>query len=388
MSHILVTGAGLSGAVIARSLAEKNYKVTVIDERAETGGNCRDYRDEQTGINIHQYGPHIFHTDIKEVWDYANKYAEFVPYTNRVKARTEFGSFSLPVNLLTLSQRFGKQFSPKEAFDFVQSKADKSITEPKNFKEKALSLMGEELYNTFFSGYTLKQWGRNPEELPASILSRLPFRFNFDDNYFTHPYQGMPKDGYSAFIDNILNHPNIKIELNKVFDRTEVNDFDHVFYSGQLDRYFNYEFGRLEYRTLDFEKFYPIPEDTLEGDFQGGAVVNYCSPTIPWTRITEHKHFSPWESHEKTVCYKEFSRNCEENDLPYYPVRLSGKNTLLEKYTMEAKKLSGITFVGRLGLYKYFDMDKTIDAALKTVCHFEVNFKKGISCSLAFAKLQ
>ena len=387
MSHVLITGAGLSGAVIARYLAEKNYTLTVIDEHSHTGGHCRTYRDEQTDVMVHQYGPHIFHTDIKEVWDYVNKYTEFLPYTNRVKARTEFGTYSLPVNLLTLSQRFGQEFSPREAYDFVQSKADKSITDPKNFKEKGLSLMGEELYQTFFSGYTFKQWGRDPEELPASVLSRLPFRFNYDDNYFTHPYQGMPKEGYSVLIDNILDHPNITVKLNHVFDRKEAEQYDHVFYSGQLDRYFDFVHGRLEYRTLDFEKFYPSEEETLNGDYQGGAVVNYCSPMVPWTRITEHKHFAPWEEHEGTVCYKEFSRNCEPEDIPYYPVRLSGKNELLDIYMKEARKLSGITFVGRLGLFQYFDMDKTIDAALKTVKQFEEKFRSGVPCFLPFGEI-
>ena len=246
-------------------------------------------------------------------------------------------------------------------------------------------MMGEKLYYTFFHGYTLKQWGREPKELPPSILKRLPFRFNYDDNYFPHPYQGMPKEGYTALIDKILDHPNISVELNRAFEKESAPGFEHIFYSGQLDRYFDYEFGRLEYRTLDFEKFYPSPEETLNGDYQGGAVVNYNSPGVPYTRLTEHKHFSPWEDHEGTVCYREYSRNCEPGDIPYYPVRLSGRNDLLDTYQAEAEKLSGVTFVGRLGLYQYFDMDRTIEAALVTARRFEEKFRSGETCRLPFA---
>jgi len=387
MSHILIVGAGFSGAVIARHLAEKKHIITVIDEHSETTGHCRTYRDDKTNIMIHKYGPHIFHTDIREVWDYVNRFAEFMPYINRVKAKTAEGVFSLPVNLLTLSQLFHQDFTPRSAYDFIQAQAEKSIKNPQNFEEQALSMMGEKLYRTFFHGYTLKQWGRDPRELPASILKRIPFRFNYDDNYFTHPYQGMPKEGYSALVDNILDQPNITVKLNTVFDKKKSEKYNHVFYSGQLDRYFDFAFGRLEYRTLDFEKFYPDKETTLNGDFQGGAVVNYNHPEVPYTRITEHKHFAPWEEHDKTVCYKEYSRNCEAWDIPYYPVRLSGKNDLLDRYIEEAEKLKGITFVGRLGLYKYLDMDKTIDAALKTARQFEEIFREGETCSLPFAEI-
>jgi len=370
MQTILITGAGLSGAVIARQLAEAGYSITVIDEKPEVGGHCQTYRDEQTGVMVHKYGPHIFHTLMDDVWEYVNRFATFKPYTNRVKAKTDKGVFSLPVNLLTLSQFFNKPFSPREAYDFIQSKADTSITEPANFEEQALSLMGEELYKAFFHGYTLKQWGRDPKELPASVLKRLPFRFNYDDNYFTHPHQGIPEEGYTQLIANILDHPQVTLMLNTPYEKGMEKDFHHMFYSGQLDRYFDFKLGRLEYRTLDFEKFYPGDKETLKGDYQGAAVVNYCSPQVPFTRITEHKHFAPWEEHEKTVCYREFSRKCEPEDTPYYPVLLSGRNDLLEAYKKEADKLDNITFVGRLGLYRYFDMDMTVAAAFKTVKDF------------------
>jgi len=369
-NKILIAGAGLSGAVIGRQLAEQGYPVTIIDEKSEVGGHCQTYRDPQTGIMIHKYGPHIFHTLMDDVWQYVNRFAHFKPYINRVKAVTHKGTFSLPVNLLTLRQFFGRDFSPREAYEFIQKKADTSITEPANFEEQALSLMGEELYHAFFKGYTLKQWGRDPRELPASVLKRLPFRFNYDDNYFTHPYQGIPEEGYSVMIAKILDHPGITLQLNTAFSHEMEKDFDHIFYSGQVDRYFDFKLGRLEYRTLDFELFYPDEKELWQGDYQGCAVVNYCSPEIPFTRITEHKHFAPWESHEKTACYREFSRSCKPEDTPYYPVLLSGKNELLERYQQEAQKLEKVQFVGRLGLYRYFDMDMTVKAAFRTVEEF------------------
>ena len=370
MSRILVVGAGLSGAVLARSLAEKEHRLTIIDENSHIGGMCRTYRDGETGIMVHQYGPHIFHTDRKEIWDHLNSFTEFVPFTNRVKARTDLGIYSLPINLLTLCQFFGKQFSPAEAYRFVLSKADTSITKPRNLEEQALSMMGEELYRAFFHGYTIKQWGRDPKELPPSILKRLPFRFSFDDNYFSHQWQGMPKEGYSVLIDSIIEHPHIKVELNRAFSRDDIQNYDHVFYSGQIDRFFDYKYGRLEYRTLDFEKFYPLLEETYNGDFQGGAVVNDCRRNVPYTRITEHKHFAPWEEHTGSVCYREYSRSCELEDIPFYPVILSQRNELLERYRKMAENETDITFIGRLGLYQYLDMDESVRIALDTAKRF------------------
>lgn len=358
--HCLMVGAGLSGAVIGRTLAETGHKITVADSRPHIGGNCYTERDGRTGVMVHVYGPHIFHTNDAGVWDYVNRFETFHPYINRVKTTSQGAVYSLPVNLHTINQFFGKTLRPDEAKAFLETKADISITDPKTFEEQALRFVGPELYEAFFKGYTIKQWGCQPTELPASILKRLPVRFNYDDNYFAHKYQGMPENGYTAMIENILDHPNIEVKLNTSVSRDEASDFDHVFYSGPIDGWFDYRLGRLGYRTLDFERF------EYEGDYQGCAVMNYGDVTVPYTRITEHKHFSPWESHEGSILYKEFSRACGEEDIPYYPIRQVEEKTLLADYVNLAEKEANVTFVGRLGTYRYLDMDVTIREALDT----------------------
>lgn len=360
VKKILIVGAGFSGAVIGRQLAEHGHKVTIIDQRNHTAGNAYDARDKDTDVMVHIYGPHIFHTDNEAVWQFVNRFTKMMPYINRVKATVNGQVFSLPINLHTINQFFGKTCSPDEAKALIAEKGDSSITEPKTFEEQALRFIGKELYEAFFKGYTIKLWGMQPAELPASILKRLPVRFNYDDNYFNHKFQGMPKDGYTCLIDSIVDHENITLELNRSFNHEERASYDHVFYSGPLDAFFGYQHGRLGYRTLDFEKF------TYQGDYQGCAVMNYGSVDVPYTRITEHKYFSPWEKHEGSVCYKEYSRSCGENDIPYYPIRQMGEMAQLDKYLMLAEAEQNITFVGRLGTYRYLDMDVTIAEALKT----------------------
>ncbi|MCW9587705.1 UDP-galactopyranose mutase [Klebsiella pasteurii] len=358
--NILIVGAGFSGAVIARQLAEQGHRIRIIDQRDHIGGNSYDARDPQTDVMVHVYGPHIFHTDNETVWNYVTQHAEMMPYVNRVKATVNGQVFSLPINLHTINQFFAKTCSPDEARALIAEKGDSSIQEPKTFEEQALRFIGKELYEAFFKGYTIKQWGMEPSQLPASILKRLPVRFNYDDNYFNHRFQGMPKLGYTKMIESIANHENITIELQQSFNAEEREKYDHVFYSGPLDAFYSYQYGRLGYRTLDFEKF------TLQGDYQGCAVMNYCSLDVPYTRITEHKYFSPWETHEGSVCYKEYSRECGEKDIPYYPIRQMGEMALLDKYLSLAESEKNITFVGRLGTYRYLDMDVTIAEALNT----------------------
>lgn len=363
MAHgqkIGIVGAGLSGAVIARELAEAGFEVEVFDTRPHIGGNCHTERDADTGVMVHIYGPHIFHTDDAEVWDYVNSYETFLPYKNRVKTTSQGQVYSLPVNLHTINQFFGKTFRPEEAREFIEEQADKTITDPQTFEEQALRFVGRDLYEAFFKGYTEKQWGCSPTALPASILKRLPVRFNYDDNYFFHKFQGMPENGYTDMIEKIFDHPKIKVTLGQHVDPRAPHDYAHLFYSGPLDGYFGYEFGRLGYRTLDFERF------TYQGDYQGCAVMNYGDASVPYTRITEHKHFSPWESHEGSVCYREFSRACGEDDIPYYPIRLVEEKAQLADYVARANEEKSVTFVGRLATYRYLDMDVTIREALDT----------------------
>lgn len=365
-----IVGAGLSGAVLARELALVGARVTVYEQRNHLAGNCYTCRDERSMVMEHKYGPHIFHTDDEYVWNYINKFGEFKNYTNRVKAVSDGQVYSLPVNLHTINQFYKRTFSPSEAEDFVKNnEADNSIKSPINFEEQALKFVGEKLYNAFFKGYTLKQWGVSPIELPASILKRLPVRFNYNDNYFFHKYQGMPKNGYTEIVSNILDHKNISILLSTKFESENVDNYDHVFYTGPLDAFFNYSLGRLGYRTLDFKKY------VVDGDFQGTAVMNYCDLSVPYTRISQHNYFSPWESHAMSLVVEEYSRECDVDDIPYYPIRLINEKELLNKYVEKANNTNNISFIGRLGTYRYLDMDVTIrealDAAEKTICSFD-----------------
>lgn len=364
---VCIVGAGFSGAVIARELAEKGIPSVIFDERSHVAGNCHTERCEETGVNVHQYGPHIFHTDDQAVWNYIRKFGEIRPFINRVKTTYKGQVYSLPINLHTLNQFFQKSLRPEEAKAFLASKADQSITDPESFEDQALSMIGDELYQAFFRGYTRKQWGMEPTELPASILKRLPVRFNYDDNYYHHKYQGIPVDGYTAIVENILDHALISVNLDASYD-PHSGPWRHLFYSGPIDRYFNYKLGRLGYRTLKFQ-----PE-IHTGDYQGTAVMNYGEVDVPHTRITEHKHFSPWEEHEKTVIVREYSSLCGEEDIPYYPIRLVKEKGMLQDYEKLAESVSDkVTFIGRLGTYRYIDMDVTITEALATAQNYLKN---------------
>lgn len=353
-----VVGAGLSGAVIARSLGEAGHKVLVVDERSHLGGNCHSARDPETGVMTHVYGPHIFHTSNERVWSYVTRFAEMRPYNHRVVAVAKSAVYSLPLNLMTINQFFKRCMGPAEARAFIASKARK-IEAPQNFEEQALALMGEELYEAFFKGYTSKQWGMDPTDLPASVLKRLPARFDYNDSYFAHHYQAVPSDGYTAMAENILRAPNVEVRLNCRFEDLSEN-FAHVFYSGPLDRFFDFRLGRLGYRTLDFERMID------RGDYQGAAVINYCDADVPFTRITEHKYFAPWEKDkfDLTLCYREYSRAAGASDIPYYPIRLANEQKLLRSYIELARASEKVSFVGRLGTYRYLDMDVTIEEAL------------------------
>lgn len=356
---IAIVGAGFSGAVLARKLAEAGIEIDVFDSRDHVAGNCHTERDPETDIMVHKYGPHIFHTSSTEVWEYVNSFGRFEAYRHQVKTVHENQIFSMPINLHTINQFFKTNWSPAMASQMIDGLALRGADEIISFEDQALAFMGEDLYQAFFKNYTEKQWGISPQNLPASILKRLPMRFNYNDNYFSHQYQGIPVDGYTAIIMRMLSHPLVTVTLQQSVDRTIAGDYEHVFFSGPLDSWFDFEFGNLGYRTLDFKR------EIHDGDFQGCAVVNYADANVPYTRISEHKHFAPWEHHDLTVIYKEYSRFCDDNDIPYYPIRLVDEKQSLKNYVRKAQQEKNVTFVGRLGTYRYIDMDVAIKEALE-----------------------
>jgi UDP-galactopyranose mutase len=368
-SRICIVGAGFSGAVIARELACAGFECDVFEARSHVAGNSLTRRDPDTGVMLHVYGPHIFHTNSDRIWKYVQQFGAFEPFTNRVKSIAGGRVFSLPINLLTINQFFGKLLGPAEARQFLDAIGDRMIQDPRSFEDQALRLVGKELYEAFFKGYTIKQWGIAPSELPASVLQRLPVRFSYDDNYYNSKFQGMPRDGYTRIVENLLDHPGICLYLNSEFRREDARQYVHTFHSGQLDGWFGYCEGRLKYRTLDFEL------ERHRGDYQGNPVINYCDQDVAWTRICEHKHFAPWEVHKDTVISREFSRSCGEQDLPFYPIPLVKESDILVRYQQLAAREGSVTFVGRLGTYRYLDMDVAIAEALAVAEQFLSNRK-------------
>jgi UDP-galactopyranose mutase len=299
MKRILIVGAGFSGAVIAEQLSKKaEYEIDIIDERNHIGGNCYSERDSETGVMVHVYGPHIFNTDKIELWNYLSQFGEFIPFVNRVKSVYNGEVYSMPINLHTINQFFRKNLNPEKAKKFIEELSDQRINEPQNFEEQALKYIGKDLYNAFFYGYTKKQWGCEPSQLPASILQRLPVRFNYNDNYYRNKYQGIPKDGYTILFERMFDKPNIHVKLNTKFNKAfDISDYYHIFYTGPIDAFFDYKYGWLGYRTVFFEKH------TAIGDYQGNPVINYADLEIDYIRVHEHKHFTPWELHEKTIYF-------------------------------------------------------------------------------------
>lgn len=358
-TKIAIAGAGFAGAVLARELATSGeFEVTVFEERGHPAGNCHTARDRETGIMVHHYAPHIFNTSREDVWKYVNRWSQFGPYINRVKAVTQHGVFSLPINLLTINQFFKAKFSPAEAEKFLEKVGVSSIEDPSNIEEYALKHIGRDLYHNFVYGYTKKKWGVDPSLLPASNIKRLPVRFNYDDNYYNQKYQGIPFEGYTAMVEKMLAHPCITVHLNRRMDPSEIEYYDHVFWSGPIDGYFQYRHGRLNYRTLKFERF------KVKGDFQGNPLMNYCEEHVPYTRVSEHKHLTPWESFEDSICFKEHSKMCEVGDIPFYPLRLAKDLGRFQQYAELAQTQKKVTFFGRLGTYRYLDMDKVIGESL------------------------
>jgi UDP-galactopyranose mutase len=358
-NRILIVGAGFSGAVLARQLAEiADLSVLLIDSRSHLAGNCHTERDAETDVIVHRYGPHIFHTDREDVWNYVGRFSEFRPFVHRGKASIPRGIFGLPISLGTINQFFGKRFSPEEARAFVAGLGDQSITEPRNFEEQALKFIGRELYEAFFYGYSKKQWGCEPRELSASILKRLPVRFDYNDGYYNDLYQGMPVGGYTPLFERLTEHKNIEIKLSTPWTPGMDADFDHLVFTGPLDQFYGHRFGRLGYRTVFWDN------RVARGDFQGTAVMNYPEAEVPYTRIVEHKHFAPWESHEGTFISTEYSKETEPDDVPFYPKRLAPDQAILGQYVKVAQQEPKTSFLGRLATYRYLDMHQVIGEAL------------------------
>ena len=361
----LVVGAGLYGAVFASEMTKKGKRCLVIDKRNHIGGNI--YTEDVDGIQVHKYGAHIFHTSDKKVWDYVNKLTEFNNYINSPVAVYKDELYNLPFNMNTFSRLWNLR-TPKEVQAKIQEQiADLHITEPKNLEEQALSLVGKDVYEKLIKGYTEKQWGRDCRELPAFIIRRLPLRFTYDNNYFNDRYQGIPIGGYTQMVEKLLDNIDVMLETDFFTYRREHPEmFKKVVYTGMIDEYFDYCYGHLEYRTVQFET-----ERLGEENYQGNAVVNYTEREVPYTRIIEHKHFAPEEEREHpkdfTIISREYSTEWKPGIEPYYPVNDEKNSALYQQYAELAKKEKDVIFGGRLGQYKYYDMDKVIRAALTAV---------------------
>lgn len=360
----LIVGAGLYGATFARQMKESGKKVLVIDKRPNIGGNV--YTENVEGINVHKYGAHIFHTNNKIVWDYVNRFATFNRFTNSPVANFRGELYSLPFNMYTFNKMWGV-VTPQEAVEKIEEQRKAAgIKEPENLEEQAISLVGTDIYEKLIKGYTEKQWGRPCTELPSFIIKRLPVRFTFDNNYFNALYQGIPVGGYTKMVRNMLEGIEVKVNADYLKNKAEYDSMaDHVVYTGPVDAYFGYKLGYLQYRSVKFEtEVLDIP------NFQGNAAVNYTDSETPWTRIIEHKWFEFGKDEnekdiQKTVISREYSSEWKPGDEPYYPVNDKKNSDLYQEYRKLADQENKVIFGGRLGEYKYYDMDKVIEEALK-----------------------
>ena len=365
MTKYLVVGTGLFGAVFAHEAAKRGHEVTLIDKRDHIAGNI--YTKEIDGIQVHQYGAHIFHTSDKEVWEYVQQFAEFNRYTNSPVANYKGHMYNLPFNMNTFAQMWGVR-TPQEAMDKInEQRAEMAGKTPQNLEEQAISLIGRDIYEKLIKGYTEKQWGRKATELPAFIIKRVPVRLIYDNNYFNDDYQGIPKGGYTKLVENMLKDDKITVELDTDFFAKKdeyLQKFDRVVYTGPIDEFFDYKLGELEYRSLRFET-----EEKNVGNYQGNAVINYTDAETPYTRVIEHKHFEFGKGDpDKTIITREYPADWHKGDEPYYPVNNDRNNDLYSQYKeMADKEDAKVIFGGRLGQYKYYNMDQVIAAALEAV---------------------
>ena len=369
-TDLVVVGSGLYGLTIAERAANQlGLNVSIIDRRNHIGGNAYSERDPETGIEIHKYGAHLFHTSNERVWEYVNRFTTFTDYVHRVYGVHKGEVYPLPINLGTINQFFRANLTPDEARERIREQAGEFAgQDPQNLNDKGISLIGRPLYEAFIKHYTGKQWQTDPKDLPAGIISRLPVRYTYDNRYFNDKYEGLPTDGYTAWLERMADNPKISVHLetdffdeSSEFSKKNVVGQVPVVYTGAVDRYFDYAEGDLKWRTIDFE------QETLNtGDFQGTSVVNYNDDDVPFTRIIEPRHFHPERDYakDKTVIMREFSRFAEKGDEPYYPVNTEEDRTKLLAYRDLAKAEKDVVFGGRLGTYKYLDMHMAIGAAL------------------------
>lgn len=362
----LIVGAGLFGSICAHELNKNGYKVLVIDKRQHIAGNIYTYNVD--GINVHKYGAHIFHTNDKYVWDYMNKFAEFNRFTNSPLANFKGELYNLPFNMNTFSKLWGVK-TPEEAENIINKQRSVISSEPKNLEEQAISLVGTDIYKKFIQGYTEKQWGRKATELPAFIIKRIPVRFTFDNNYFSDNYQGIPKGGYTNLIKNMLGDIDVRLDED-FFDKRSYfeNLAEKIIYTGPIDRFYDYCFGELQYRSLKF-----VHERHEVNNVQGNAVINYTEANVPFTRVIEHKHFD-YISSNHSILTKEYPEEYRAGTEPYYPINNSQNNSLYSKYKILANNESNIFFGGRLAEYKYYDMHQVVKSALNFLkCNFIIN---------------
>lgn len=354
----LIVGAGLFGSVFAREATDRNKKCLVLEKRNHIGGNI--YCEKIEGINVHKYGPHIFHTDLPQIWEYVNRFVDFNRFTYCPVANYKGELYNLPFNMNTFNKMWGV-VTPDQAKEMIARQVKEAgINKPVNLEEQAISLVGKDIYEKLIKGYTEKQWGRECKELPSFIIKRLPVRYTYDNNYFNHPYQGIPIGGYNVLAEKLLDGVEVKLETDYLDEKEKWDSMaEKIIYTGPIDAYFSFSEGHLEYRSLRFET------ETLDiENFQGCAGMNYTDKETPWTRITEHKHFE-FGKQEKTVISREYSIEWQPGDEPYYPVNDEKNQKLYEVYRKLAGQQDKVIFGGRLGEYKYYDMDKVIDSGLK-----------------------
>ena len=365
MTDLVIVGSGFFGLTVARQAADElGLKVLVIEKRAHIGGNAYSEFDPTTGIEVHKYGSHLFHTSNERVWEYVNRFTTFNNYQHKVWAKHQGQLYQMPINLDTINQFFKFEFSSEEAKDFIQSQlTEDEASNASNLEERAIALIGKPLYEAFIKGYTEKQWQTDPKLLPVDVINRLPMRFNTEHRYFNDKYEGLPLNGYTTWLENLVDHKNIEIRLDTdFFDvRDELSSTVPIVYTGPIDRYFNFEYGTLGWRTLDFHD-----EVVGVGNYQGTSVVNYSDLDVPFTRIHEYRHLHPERNYQtdSTFISREFSRFAAGTDEPYYPVNTKADRQQLSQYRELIKREKGVWFGGRLGTYQYLDMHMAIASAL------------------------